>query len=1124
MMEIPIQVAVQIYPGFPNEPCCVQTIPAGTGAGTGQQLYQQQNNAIGLNSTATDGSIPTPTSTGLVQIKGHSYPATHALPYDCSLETSYRQTVQPMLVMFLEGFDISIVTYGQHACGKTYTLLGPGLDCIYGERDHGIVQRITRDIYGRLAQSQYCNRNFCINFRWIEICGEEIHDILGGRNVQCREINDVFQLLKIGLTNRSQEASHSLITITLEQQWINADGLIQHRLSTVSFCDLCATERMLAVNNRDQRISIPKDHGLQMLERIVSILSDPTSSIMHNSNMNLLNLYEQTTLTKLLRDSFGGRAQTLLFVCVSPLEQNIPETTNNLQFAYKVQLIRNSVMMNTYSDNNMPLTNVIYSQRIPIDALQLLGGGGGGGESIESEDILGEGCDDGGIVSDIIGNNSSTIGIGTALSDPFNLKFAASQWQKLVSNAEGVFSTLLLNSKSLHEQDRERIEEWMFLKQECEECLSSNEFIPNPHRLLGPIPEIDEPDETTTSEATSPIMMDDISCQKQKYNKAHRVDDNDGDIIGDGSDGVNLRDSTTTDNDSDFEDIMQQSQYLEERLADAMVSFTIKTDDLIHKHFFDFLKTYPEAIYESIDETTTFNGGNNFNRRNNVNNNNTNDSNNEKEIDETVIKPQRRGSLITIVLPTSHTHNNISPGGGMPTGRRRSIQGAFGDAGGIDNSAQYAGGALNLSSADIAHLNRLAESSEQERLALNEKPSSYLLEAENFLESSTEIHPLRIVQSSKPIEKKQNHIYKLRIDLTAKKNQIIELKKTIEAKQKLFDELNRKDDARKNAKRKFQQKNKNLLSAKETLQLSKEKLEKKLKERVASERDKAEIELINRQIEKVNQRLNDLVQTKQITAENSNRITEVEQSIRESKEELKTMEKKIKDDRKTIKRLESNLKLEQLKEIKAEKVTGSIAPAASASNGSPVNSSMTNEAGCIDARITNLDCVLKEKTENLRQNAGEIDKEQSLRHEVRNLRSERERLLQGRYQLDDKLKTKNLSDREVRKILAVDVLIEVIDSVIEFKNELLCGRHGNTSENGVCLSNPGSIVDRMSSVRNKIGGDQQLMAQLNKLSDKEMRTLLYKCLQKIIDLRASSSQLENQVINKFLHEYCLIQL
>lgn len=1103
-MEIPIQVAVQIYPGYQKDPRCVQTIPAATGCG--QQ--QQQNNATPTSGGGGGIMTPTPT-TGLVQINGdqHSYPATYALPYECSLETIYRQTVQPMLPMFLEGFDISVVTYGQHSCGKTYTILGPGLGCIYGERDHGIVQRITRDIYGRLSQSQYSNRNFCINFRWIEICGDEIHDILGGRNVQCREISDVFQLLKLGMTNRSQEASHSLITITLEQQWINGDGLIQHRLSTASFCDLCGTERMLAMNNRDQQISIPKDHGLQMLERIVSVMSDPTSSVMHNMNMNLLNLYGQTTLTKLLRDSFGGRAQTLLILCVSPLEEHIPETTNNLQFAYKVQLIRNSVMMNTYSDNNMPLTNIIYSQRIPIDALQLLGGGGAG-ESIGSDGILGEICDGGGgHVGDIIGNNDEA---SQAIPDSFNLKFAASQWQKLVSNAEGVFSTLLSNSKSLNEQDRERIEEWMFLKQECEECISSTEFLPNHQRLLGPIQEIDEPDETTTSEAASPIQMDDISRQRRKYNKLHRMDADDDDDASGGYSDNGVRDSMTTDNDSDFEDVMQQSQYLEERLTETMAAFAIKTDELIHKKFGEFLRSYPKAIYESVDDTTTT-----FNNNNNVNN-----SNNETRIDEVFKKPQRRGSLIATVPSASHANNGHSTVGGVSAVRRRSVQGTIGDVGGaIDDSAEcVGGGALNLSSADIAHLNRLAESSEQERLALNEKQSSYLLEAEHFLESSTEMHPLRMAQANKPIEMKQNEILKLRIDFSAKENQIVELKKTIEAKQKLFDELNRKDDARRVAKRKFHQKKKQLLTTKEQWQLSKDKLERKFKEKAASERDKAEIDRINGRISDLNQRLNEYVQAKQITAENSQRIIELEQSIRDSKEELKTLEKQIKDDRKTIKRLEANLKHEQSKEIKAEKLTGGIAAAAAAAAvvsaktaTPPAKSSITNEAGSLDARITNLDSVLKEKTENLRQ-AGEIEKEQSLRHEIRNLRSERERLLQGRCPFDEKLKNKTLSDREVRKILALDVLIEVIDSVIEFKNELLCGRHGNAGDNGVCLSNPGTIVDRMPSVRNKIGGDQQLMAQLNKLSDKEMRTLLYKCLQKIIDLRASSSQLENQVI------------
>lgn len=215
----------------------------------------------------------------------------------------------------------------------------------------------------------------------------QVTDLLEAGSVHCTNVSDVFHWMQIGMTNRTSENAHSLFTITLEQQWVSPDGLIQHRLSTASFSDLCGTERMFVMNSMDQHVSIPKDLGLQALERIVTTLTDP-ALIYNNSNIQ----YNQTTLTTLLKDSFGGRAQTLVILCVSPLERDVNETIYNLQFTFKAQCVRNYVIMNTFSDNNTPIS----PEAVPD--------------------------------------------ISADPADTFGLQFAASQWLKLVSNAEGLFS------------------------------------------------------------------------------------------------------------------------------------------------------------------------------------------------------------------------------------------------------------------------------------------------------------------------------------------------------------------------------------------------------------------------------------------------------------------------------------------------------------------------------------------------------------------------------------------------------------------------------------------------------------------------------------------------------------
>lgn len=90
-----------------------------------------------------------------------------------------------------------------------------------------------------------------------------------------------------------------------------------------------------------------------------------------------------------------------------------------------------------------------------------------------------------------------------------------------------------------------------------------------------------------------------------------------------------------------------------------------------------------------------------------------------------------------------------------------------------------------------------------------------------------------------------------------------------------------------------------------------------------------------------------------------------------------------------------------------------------------------------------------------------------------------------------------LSYKEERKMLECDEAIEAIDDVIEVKNELICGHK--------------SIDTHETLEREK--GEQLLMARLNKLSEEEMRILLYKYFMKVIDLKETCRKLEHNLMS-----------
>jgi hypothetical protein len=79
--------------------------------------------------------------------------------------------------------------------------------------------------------------------------------------------------------------------------------------------------------------------GLLALGNVISALGDPSKKSTHVP-------YRDSKLTRLLQDSLGGSAMTLMIACVSPAESNLSETLNTLQYANRARNIKNKMEKN----------------------------------------------------------------------------------------------------------------------------------------------------------------------------------------------------------------------------------------------------------------------------------------------------------------------------------------------------------------------------------------------------------------------------------------------------------------------------------------------------------------------------------------------------------------------------------------------------------------------------------------------------------------------------------------------------------------------------------------------------------------------------------------------------------
>ena len=111
-------------------------------------------------------------------------------------------------------------------------------------------------------------------------------------------------------------------------------------------CHLIQLKRTAAAGERiKEGISI--NSGLLALGNVISALGDPSRAKSHTATHVP---YRDSKLTRLLQDSLGGNAHTLMIACVSPAEYNANETLNTLKYANRARNIKNRAVLNERED------------------------------------------------------------------------------------------------------------------------------------------------------------------------------------------------------------------------------------------------------------------------------------------------------------------------------------------------------------------------------------------------------------------------------------------------------------------------------------------------------------------------------------------------------------------------------------------------------------------------------------------------------------------------------------------------------------------------------------------------------------------------------------------------------
>ena len=288
---------------------------------------------------------------------------------DTPKEVFYERTTKPIIDKVLEGYNGSIICYGETGTGKTYTI-------------NEIIPQAINQIFDYINETDAENELFKIDISILEIYKEQVNDLLDINNKNLNLINNkknqliIGNLTHIGVSSETQleevinqgiskrknnsqkmkeynSKSHFIIILTLFHYYKAQNYM---KISKLFLVDLEGSERLSKNKHREEE-SLEEQKLINKSLIALSIIIQNLSN--KNDNINYAP-YRDSKLTRIISDSFGGNCYTTLILNCSKHEYSTIETRNTLILGEKAQKIKNFPKINIESQNQSNILMEIF--------------------------------------------------------------------------------------------------------------------------------------------------------------------------------------------------------------------------------------------------------------------------------------------------------------------------------------------------------------------------------------------------------------------------------------------------------------------------------------------------------------------------------------------------------------------------------------------------------------------------------------------------------------------------------------------------------------------------------------------------------------------------------------------
>ena len=284
----------------------------------------------------------------------------------------YNDVGAPILDAVLQGYNGTVLAYGQTGTGKTHTLLNVGDE----HADAGLVPRLVAALFVSIKCD--VRHVYTVKASFAQIYNEQIDDLLKPKNAnlrvkphgtaheveglsatECRSASELLGLFDAGRRalvyaetkmNKHSSRSHAVLQIAVARRERVLDGgsaAAGSRMATLTsgkltIVDLAGSERVKRsgadedITGRRMREAININTSLLGLSNVMKALSTQAAYVP----------YRDSKLTHMLADALGGNCRTSLVVCASPAVADVSESLGTLEFGSRAMKVRTHAVVN----------------------------------------------------------------------------------------------------------------------------------------------------------------------------------------------------------------------------------------------------------------------------------------------------------------------------------------------------------------------------------------------------------------------------------------------------------------------------------------------------------------------------------------------------------------------------------------------------------------------------------------------------------------------------------------------------------------------------------------------------------------------------------------------------------